>query len=302
VSASADDWRFSARFRRYDYNNESLQTAIPQYISYDTSVATARPEARLCWRTAQYVRRRRHVDQAPPLALTVGYTNNHNGYDFRIFQSTNENVLQLKADTVGSQWVILRAHYEYGNRAGSGLDQQSLVAIGEQPDLRHYDLANRTRHRVVGQVDVVPSEALTLSVSAGPQRRLGQSYFGLQEATFRNVSVSADYELQHGSRRRAACTTTSGTRACSNRDRRVLATRKWIPTGTGPPMPRKRVHYFSLYLRPPRFGATEARLSYDYSYALAISSMPSDPRCLRRRRCRRPSTSCRTSASTSGIA
>ena len=32
---------------------------------------------------------------------------------------------------------------------------------------------------------------------------------------------------------------------------------------------KERVHYFSLYLRPPRFGPnTEARLSYDYAHAL----------------------------------
>jgi hypothetical protein len=29
----------------------------------------------------------------------------------------------------------------------------------------------------------------------------------------------------------------------------------------------ERVHYFSVYLAPPRFGNTEARLSYDYSEA-----------------------------------
>ena len=66
------------------------------------------------------------MDRLPPLALTVGYTNNHNGYDFRIFESTNENVLQLKADAVGFAWVTFRAHYEYGDRTGSGLDEASL--------------------------------------------------------------------------------------------------------------------------------------------------------------------------------
>ena len=37
-----------------------------------------------------------------PVAFTFAYTNNHNGYDCRIFESTNENVLQLKADSPAS--------------------------------------------------------------------------------------------------------------------------------------------------------------------------------------------------------
>ena len=76
-------------------------------------------------------------------------------------------MLQLKADSTGFGWVNFRARYEYGNRSGSGLDEASLVQIGEQPQMRHYDLADRTRNRFVGQVDLVPTEALTFSVSGG---------------------------------------------------------------------------------------------------------------------------------------
>ena len=191
VSRPQDDWRFSARFRRYDYNNETPQAAIPEFINYDTSVATSTtggPEL------FAHARNTFDADATwtglEPVALTVGYTNNHNGYDFRIFESSNENVLQLKADAVGSQWVTFRAHYEYGSRTGSGLDEASLVQIGEQPEMRHYDLADRTRHRFVGQADVTPNEALMLSFSAGiGSDDYDDSYFGLQESTFRYVVV-----------------------------------------------------------------------------------------------------------------
>ena len=44
-------------------------------------------------------------------ALTVAYTNNHNECDHRIFASTNENILQLKADSTGFGWVNFRARY-----------------------------------------------------------------------------------------------------------------------------------------------------------------------------------------------
>ena len=241
------------------------------------------------------------------MALTAGYTNNHNGYDFRIFESTNENVLQLKADAVGSQWVTFRAHYEYGSRTGSGLDEASLVEIGEQPQMRHYDLANRTRNRFVGQVDLTPSEALTLSVSAGLGKDdFGDSYFGLQEAAFRNVSLSADYQLPRGfgvggtynyerysglqrSRSASPGETRPGDRSQPRLDRGFQGARPLL---------------LDLRCSRPGSAPTPRRASRTTTRTrAAITSMPSGRRCCRRRRsCRRPSTSCRTSGSTSGIA
>ena len=267
VSRPQTDWRLSTRFRRYDYNNNSSTTAIPQFVSYDTSVATS-----LTGGPHLLAHSRNTFDadatwtKLRPVALTVGYTNNHNGYDFRIFESTNENVLRLTADAVGTQWATFRANYEYGTRSGSGLDEQSLVQIGEQPAMRHYDLANRTRNRFTGQVDVVPSEALTFSLGAGfGMDEFNDSYFGLQEATFRNLSVSTDYELPRGlgvggiynyERYSGAQRSRSATQ-----EQAADANRDWTADT------KERVHYFSLYLRPPRFGDTEARVSYDYAYA-----------------------------------
>ena len=269
VSRPQNDWRFGARFRRYDYNNDTPATSIPQFINYDTSVATSSTGG-----PALLAHSRNTFDadatwtKLRPVAITVGYTNNHNGYDYRLFESTNENVLQLKADAVGSQWVTFRAHYEYGSRTGSGFDEQSLVEVGEQPEMRHYDLANRTRNRFVGQVDVLPSEALTLSFSAGlGTDDFGDSYFGLQEAAFRNVSLSADYELPRGLGVGATYnyeryTGLQQSRSASPGEQAVDPNRDWTADST------ERVHYFSISLRPPRFGTnTEARLSYDYAYA-----------------------------------
>jgi MtrB/PioB family decaheme-associated outer membrane protein len=192
VSRPDEDWWFSARFRRYDYNNGMPDTPIGDIISYDTSVGESTTGGPL-----QYAHARNTLDADAtwtgfrPVALTVGYTNNHNSYDFRIFESTNENVLQLKADSVGFGGMNFRARYEYGSRGGSGLDEASLIQIHEQPAMRHYDVADRTRNRFVGQVDVAPNEALTLSVSGGfGKDEFDESYFGLQDAGFRNVTIS----------------------------------------------------------------------------------------------------------------
>ena len=269
VSRPQKDWRFSARFRRYDYNNETPETAIPEYISYDTSLSTTPtggPEL--------YAHDRNTFDADATwtglgaLGLTFGYTNNHNGYDFRIFESTNENVMTVRADLIGSQWVTFRANYEYGTRSGSGLDEESLVDIGEQPAMRHYDLADRTRNRFVGQIDVTPTEALTLSVSGGVGNDdFDDSYFGLQEADFRTFSTGIDYLFPRGF--------VFGTTYNFERYQGLQRSRSASP-GTQAEDPNRdwtadsqeTVHYVSVYLHPPRIGRnTETRLSWDYSYA-----------------------------------
>lgn len=268
VSRPADEWRFSARFRRYDYNNDLPSTPIGSFINYDTSVKESTTGGPLAY---AYARNTFDADATwtglRAVALTAAYTNNANSYDFRIFESTNENVLQLKADSVGFGWMNFRARYEYGDRGGSGLDEASLVEIGEQPALRHYDVADRTRKRFVGQIDVVPTEALTFSLSGGAgSDDFDDSYFGLQEAGFRNVTLSTDYAVANGlvvggsynyerySGMQRSRSASPGQENDPNRD--------WTTDS------KERVHYFSLYATPPRIGAnTEMRLSYDYAKA-----------------------------------
>ena len=127
VSRPADDWRVGARFRHYGYNNETPQfaiTAVRQLRLVGQHVGHRRTGA-LC-ALPDDLRCRRDLDRAPPLALTAGYTHNGTGHDFRIFESTGEDVLRLVADAVGSQWLTFRAEYEFADRRGSGLDEAVL--------------------------------------------------------------------------------------------------------------------------------------------------------------------------------
>src|SRR4029450_10769239 len=74
------------------------------------------------------------------------------------------------------------------------LDAPALIAIGEHPEMRHYDLADRTRNRFMGQVDIVPSEVWMFSVSGGLLHDdYGDTVFGLQKSNGNTFSLSADY-------------------------------------------------------------------------------------------------------------
>jgi hypothetical protein len=204
--------------------------------------------------------------------LTAGYSRNTGSYDFRIFDGTGEDTLRLTADTIGSQWVTFRANYELSGRSGSGLDEDLLTEIGEQPAMRHYDIADRTRNRFTGQVDVTPNEMWTFSASAGfGKDNFDDSYFGLQQSSFQTFSLAADYRMSNG----------FGGGASYNHERYSGDQRsREASPGSTPPQEndpnrdwtvnsKEHVNYFSIYATPPKIGPnTEVRLSYDYSYAL----------------------------------
>jgi MtrB/PioB family decaheme-associated outer membrane protein len=268
VSRPVTDWRVSARVRHYGYDNQTGHVAIPEFINYDTSVkvsSTGGPE--------EYAHSRTTFDAdatwsgLPPLAVTVGYRRHNSGYDFRIFESSGENAIHVTADTVSSQWITFRAQYEFSDRTGSGLDEALLVEIGEQPALRHYDLANRTRNRFTGQVDVVPNDLWTYSASGGfGTDDYDDSYFGLQESTFRTVSLAADYRQPNGFGGGASYNYERyggfQQSRSANPGQETDPLRDWTTDSV------ERVHYFPIYATPPQFGPnTEARVSYDFSYA-----------------------------------
>ena len=204
VSRPIDTWRFSGRLRVYDFENETPAAAIPQFINYDTSVATTHSGG------PSFLSHNRTTFTAdatwtglPPLALAVGYTRNHNGYDYRIYEKADEDVLSLTADAVGLSWATVRANLEFADRTGSGLDEESLAHIGEQPAMRHYDIANRQRRKLSAQIELFPTEALSATVSAGfGNDDYEESYFGLQEAAFRGRRVRRRLSALHRHRRR----------------------------------------------------------------------------------------------------
>ena len=177
-----------------------------------------------------------------PFAVTVGYSHNGNGYDARIFESSGENVFRVSADAVGTSWLTFRTQYEFGDRTGSGLDETQLTAIGEHPEMRHYDLADRTRnrftgpgrHRAVGRLDVQ-------RVRRHPQGRLQQQL--LRPAGFDrpHLLARARISISRTAWAPARPTTTSATPGCSGRTKAIRRRRSsTIRCATGPPIRPRR--------------------------------------------------------------
>jgi MtrB/PioB family decaheme-associated outer membrane protein len=182
----------NARYRYYDYANKTPHFEAQQLVG-DWSIGTA------LWETEPLSVRNQSLDldasftPVTYLALGVGYGRQDDQRTFRIFEDTAENIFRVSVDSTGNQFYTLRVKYELSNREGSGFDPHLLEEVGEQPDMRHFDVANRDRYRVTSLVTLTPTGWLNLSASAAAGRDdYKDTGFGLRDNKNRSYSVGAD--------------------------------------------------------------------------------------------------------------
>jgi hypothetical protein len=117
------------------------------------------------------------------LSVGAAYAREDQDRTFRIFENTAENTFRVTADSTGNQWVTFRAKYEVSKRSGSGFQEHLLEEVGEQPELRHFDLADRDRKRFLTTLSVTPLPYLSFNASAGLGKDdYEESGFGLQDS------------------------------------------------------------------------------------------------------------------------
>jgi MtrB/PioB family decaheme-associated outer membrane protein len=185
----------NARFRSYDFNNETPVFHVTNTVSYDTKVATFAPGG-----TSPYSFNRKTLDldaSWTPLAhaaFRAAYTRDDLSQTFRTFDKQRENILRLSADAAGLAWVTLRGVYEHGSRTGHGLDEQSLDDLGEQTSLRQFDISNRDTDRFSGIAILQPKGSVSFNATAfvGRDHR-PDSTFGLQQNDGDGVGFGFDY-------------------------------------------------------------------------------------------------------------
>jgi MtrB/PioB family decaheme-associated outer membrane protein len=193
----ADLW-LNARFRYYDFNNKTeafTNTVVPGDYSIGAT-ETSEPTA--------FNRRTFDADASYDLGrffgIGAGYTfegyANHLANETeqgRIYGSTAENVLRLTADSTGNQYVAARVKYEHSKRTADGFDQAILDEIGEQPGVRHYDIAPRDRDRVTGTFTVTPKPVfdVTASIFYGHDN-YPETVYGLQDNKNSGYTLGVD--------------------------------------------------------------------------------------------------------------
>lgn len=197
VSRPLRHFDLDVRYRRYDYDNRTPEFPMTERVSYDNSVSPVSPPVES--EPFGLLRHTFDVDfkvmPAGGLSAGVGFSRLSEDRTHRIFESTTDNVVRVTFDKVGGPWFTLRTKYEHAQRRGTGIEhgEAELAAIGEQPGMRHFDIAARDRDRVtiLGSTTPLQWVGITASVAAGKDDYL-QSLFGLRDNTHRVYGTGVD--------------------------------------------------------------------------------------------------------------
>jgi MtrB/PioB family decaheme-associated outer membrane protein len=267
------------RYRTYDYDNRTPEFAMTQRVSYDnTPSALAEPV-----HSEPFGVVRRSVDAdlgwtpARRAAAGIGFTQLIEERTHRIFESTTDNIVRITFDSLGSRWFSLRTKYEHATKRGEGLDTALLADIGEQPGVRHFDVAARDRDRATLLGSVTPGGSLSLnaSVAAGKDDYL-ESLFGLRDNTHQVYSagfdatpgtavVSGSYSYEHYN-------ALSRSRQADTAAQFADASRNWASDGTD------RVHSVILNAGLNQIADKfDLGFSYDFNQARALYEYVTGP-------------------------
>lgn len=183
----------NARYRYYDFDNRMPEFDASGFVLLDQRAAAGH-ESHPLSSTRQTFEADASFTPAPFTALRVGYGREAVDRTARIFETTADNVLRASVDSTFKGWITLRAIAERSARTGSGLDEEELEEMGEKPELRHYDIADRDRNRITGLVQLTPWSTLGVSFAAASGKDdYRNSGFGLRSNDNRTYTLTADY-------------------------------------------------------------------------------------------------------------
>ena len=183
----------NARYRYFDYANKTPLYETLALVG-DWALGTA------IWENEPASTKRKTLDLDAQIAaskffdLGFGYTREDGERTYRIYEKTAEDVYRVNFDSVANQYVTVRTKYEHSRRDGAGFDEELLAEVGEQPDTRHYDIANRTRDRVTVTAIVSPSKFVNFNTSYGKGKDdYTETGFGLRNNDNDTWSLGADF-------------------------------------------------------------------------------------------------------------
>ena len=176
---AANLW-LNARYRYFNHDNKTPVFNAEEYVRLDQVMEETGGETDNLNITQNQLTLGMAYTAMPHASFKVDYGRNAIDRTFREFATTTENSIKFSVDSVGSALVTLRSSYEYAKRTGSGFDEAILTDSGQQPDMRHYDVANRNRNRGTVMFTLTPTAKsdVTFSLAAGQDTYPDQE-FGL---------------------------------------------------------------------------------------------------------------------------
>jgi MtrB/PioB family decaheme-associated outer membrane protein len=156
---------FSARYRQYQFDNRTEPFESAAFVNYDSSLTTTGMENEPAGYTRHTFDGDVSVTPFKYIGVRGGYTRQNIDRTFRIVERTTEDTYRASADATGLKWVTVRSVYEHSERTGTPVDPLELLAIGEQPTLRQFDIADRNKDRFSTTVQVTPISILSFNAT-----------------------------------------------------------------------------------------------------------------------------------------
>lgn len=184
------------RYRLYDYDNQTPIMHFTQRVAYDNSVSDSESHTEPQSVQRQTFTADLNLTPMSRASFGAGFISQVEDRTFRIFDSTTEYGTRLWFDSVGHPLFNVRTKYEYSRKRTDTTDAEAaefLAEFGEQPGMRHFDIAERDRHRVTVLSSIFPMDILSLNLSvAAGKDDYGDSVFGLRDNTHRIVTAGFD--------------------------------------------------------------------------------------------------------------
>ncbi|MBI3680629.1 MAG: MtrB/PioB family decaheme-associated outer membrane protein [Acidobacteria bacterium] len=195
----------TARYRSYDYNNNTPSLVFSNYVRADADMpGPAR-------RSLPYAYNRQNLG----LEASWQFLNKHAlkaGYDMERFDRehrdttrSNEHTGGVTLDINPKKWLLVRTSYKHARREPRHYEAneesfplgEGALSLGELPGLRKFDQAARSRDRAEALLQM-DSDKWSLSGSYfTTQDRYTQSLYGLLNDVSYNYTVDVSYQLRH---------------------------------------------------------------------------------------------------------
>jgi len=198
-----DPVTFSARYRFYDYSDESQKITFPGVVLDDAALEPSRSAGRWSFQKQNFdVDARTRFLQIFALTTGVGWER-WDRNEHREVPVSDEFFAKAALDATPTEWLLARVTYtpsfrrisNYNTRAHaehSVLEDPTAALAGQSVLLRKFDEAERDRQKVEGQLQFTLSDAFTVTPSASYHwDDYVNSTLGLQQET----GISAGIDL-----------------------------------------------------------------------------------------------------------
>ena len=220
LNLTSHAWRLfdiSARYRLYEFDNKTPPFVVartdgnPDRVTADGSAnvwanpAIGRTGSEPLGYKRNYIDLDASYNRVRNTSLRVGYSRYAADTHYRVYERVTEDTFRLGADIVGTQYLSLRSVYEHSQRRGGHFDAAALVIAGEQPGMRHFDIAPRDRDRLWAVATLTPAPTVGINASVAwtadtylnPETATADK-FGLQDSTSTTYTTELDWEPRAG--------------------------------------------------------------------------------------------------------